>query len=96
MISPLVMANKQLSEFDKGQIVAYNNCWQSLRAIAKKLNHHHSSINVFPTNYKNAGNYHQKGYGHKRKSTAFEDRKNVRAVKCQRTVTSHNSKISWT
>ena len=24
------MANKQLSEFEKGQIMEYNDCWQSL------------------------------------------------------------------
>ena len=33
------MANKQLSEFEKGLIVAYNNCERSLHDIAKKLNH---------------------------------------------------------
>ena len=41
------MASKQLSKFEKGQIVAYNNHGQSLCDIAKKLNCHHSSIDVF-------------------------------------------------
>ena len=39
------MAWKQLSDFDKGQIVASNDCRLSLH-IAKKLNYHHSSIEV--------------------------------------------------
>ena len=47
MISPLMMACKQMSEFEKGQIVAYNGCELSLYDIAKKLNCHHWSIDVF-------------------------------------------------
>ena len=41
------MASKQLSEFEKVQIVAYNDCGLSLGDIAKKLNCHHSSIDAF-------------------------------------------------
>ena len=47
MISTFLMASKQLFEFEKGQIVAYNDCGLSLHSIAKKLNHHHWSIDVF-------------------------------------------------
>ena len=60
------MASKQLSKFEKDQIVTYNNFEQSLCNIAKKLNHQHSSIDVFLKN-KKTGDYHQKGHGHKRK-----------------------------
>ena len=41
------MGSKQLSEFEKGQIVAYNDFGLSLCDMAKKLNHHHLSIHVF-------------------------------------------------
>ena len=47
MISPLLMANKQLSVFQKGKIEAYNDCILSPYDIAKKLNCYHSSIDVF-------------------------------------------------
>ena len=36
MISQLLMASKQLSEFEKGQIVVYNNFGLLLDDIAKK------------------------------------------------------------
>ena len=52
--------NKQLSEFEKGQIAAYNDCELSLCDIAKKLNRYHYSIDVFLKNYKKTGNYPQK------------------------------------
>ena len=45
------MVNKQLSEFEKDQIVAYSDCELTLCDIAKKLNHHHSSVYVFLKNY---------------------------------------------
>ncbi len=52
------MAWTQLSDFDKGQIVASNDCRLSLH-IAKKLNCYHSSIEVFFKNKKTT-NYHKK------------------------------------
>ena len=63
------MASKQLSELNKGQIVTYNDCGQSLHDIAKKLNHHQSSTDDFLKTSKKAGNYHQKGHIRKRKTT---------------------------
>ena len=36
-INPLLMACKQLSEFEKDQIMAYNDCGLSLHNIAKKF-----------------------------------------------------------
>ena len=51
VISSLLMACKRLFEFEKGQIVAYNECGLSLWNIANKLNHQHSSTDVFLKNY---------------------------------------------
>ena len=62
MISPLLMAFKQLCEFKKGQIMAYYDCELLLGDITKKLNCHHSSIDVFLKTYKKTRNYHQKEY----------------------------------
>ena len=50
------MTNKQLSEFEKGQIVAYNDYGLSFYDIAKEFNWYHSSIDVFLKNYKKTGN----------------------------------------
>ena len=47
MIAILLMASKQLSEFEKGEIIVYNDCGHSLCEIAKKLDDHHSSLDVF-------------------------------------------------
>ena len=47
MISSLLMAYKWLSEFEKGQIMAYNDCGLSFHDTAKKLNCYHSSIDIF-------------------------------------------------
>ena len=56
MISPLLMDIKQLSEFEKGHIVAYKDCSD----IRKKLNCHNSSVYIFFKNYKKTGNHHKK------------------------------------
>ena len=53
------MSSKQLS-LKKRQIVAYDDCGWSLYNIAKKLNCHHSSADVFLKNDKKTGNYHPK------------------------------------
>ena len=46
------MASKQKSEFEKCQIIAYYDSRLLLRDIAKKLNRHHLSIDVFLKDYK--------------------------------------------
>ena len=46
------MEGKQLSEFQNGQILVYNDSHLSIYNIAKKLNHHRSSIDVFLKNWK--------------------------------------------
>ena len=50
MTSTLLIASKEFSECEKGQIVAYKEYGLSFPDIAKKLNCHHSSYDVF---YKN-------------------------------------------
>ena len=47
MIIPLPMTSKQLSEFEKSQIVAYSDCGQSFCNIAKKLNRDNTLTDVF-------------------------------------------------
>ena len=86
------MASKQLSEFEKGQIVAYNDSGLWFNGIIKKLNHY-SLIDVFYKNFKKTGNYYQKeSCGHQRKS--IEDPKIVKGEKWQHTVTSQiNDKL---
>ena len=51
MISALLMAHKQLSEFEKAQIIAYNHYGLFLGNIAKKSNCHYLSVDVFIKNY---------------------------------------------
>ena len=43
----LLMVGKQLSEFEKVHLAAYNDSELSFCDIAKKFNHHPSSIDVF-------------------------------------------------
>ena len=45
------MMSKQLSNFEKDPIVTYNDHGWLLCDIVRKLNHHHSSIDVFLKNY---------------------------------------------
>ena len=40
------MTRKQLFEFEKAQIVTYNDCGLSLYNMAEKLNHYQSSIRI--------------------------------------------------
>ena len=62
------MASQHLSEFEKGSVVAYNDCRLSLDNIAKEMNCYQSSIDVFLKIYKKIGNYWKEGCGRKRKS----------------------------
>ena len=72
-----------MSEFEKGQIVAYNDCELSLWDIAKKLYYIHSSIDIFLKNYK-TGNYpHKKGYTHNRKTSVSGDTKMLEQAAAQ-------------
>ena len=76
VISLLLMAIKQVSEFERSQIGAYNDCGLSFHDIAKKLNHHYSLIDVF---LKKTGNYQKKKKkccGHKKKKMWPQEKKN--------------------
>ena len=87
------MSQLQLSDFEKGKIVAYSDCGLSLREIGKKLNRNHTSIGTFLNNYKATGNYDQKsGRGRKRATTASDDKKIIVAVKQRRTMTAQEIK----
>ena len=93
MINPLLMVSKQLSEFEKGQIMAYDDCGLSLSNIAKKFDYRHLSIDVFLKNYKETGNYYQKeACDCKRKTTTSEDTKIVWAANKQHTATTQQLK----
>ena len=77
-----------MSEFEKSQIVTFNDYGQSLRDIAKKMNHNNSSITVFLKDYKKTGNYLLKeDFDHNRKTIASEDRKILWAAKSLCTAT---------
>ena len=87
------MACKQLSEFEKGPIVAYNDYGLLLCNIAKKLNYNYSLIDIFLKNYKETRNHHKKeDFDCKRKATVSEDTKILRITKWQHTATSQQLK----
>ena len=89
------MSYKQLSEFEKGQIVAYDDCGLSLREIGRKLGRDHGGIGKFLKKYKETGNHlRQRGSGRKRATTASEDKKIIRAAKRRRTITAKEIKTN--
>ena len=82
------MNKKQLSDLEKGKILAYSDCGLSLRDIGKKLGRHHGTIGKFLQQYKKSGNYQRNpGSGRKRSTTALQDQQIVRAAKRQRKIT---------
>ena len=65
----------------------------SLCDIAKKLNSHHSSIDVLLENHQKTRNYYEKeGRGRRRNTTASKDKEIIRATKRQRDATSQKLK----
>jgi transposase len=61
---------KQLSDFEKGKIVAYHECGISNNEIGKKLSRSHTTIGRFLKRYKETGSNSRKvGCGRKRKTT---------------------------
>ncbi len=80
---------KQLSEFEKGQIVAWSRDGQSGVAIGKLLNRHHSVINQFLHRFRKSYDYHHSpGSGHKRKTNPRVDRFIERQALKSRRITS--------
>ena len=69
------MVIEQFSVFEKRQILAHNSCELSLQNVAKKLNQHHSSIDILFKNSKKTENYQKI---RKRKATESEDIKIAR------------------
>ena len=60
----------KLSDFEKGKIVAYNDCRFSNRKIAIKLGYSHTTVANFLKKFEATGCYSQKeGSGRKRKTT---------------------------
>lgn len=82
------MTFKQLTDLEKGQIVAYNDCGWSGREIGKKIKKSHVAINSFLKKYKETGKYTRTpGSGRKRKTTPTDDHHISILAKKQRTVT---------
>jgi transposase len=76
------MNQTKLSDFEKGQIVAFSQSGVSNRLIASKINRSHTSINKFLKSYNNSGNYERKkGSGRKRKTSKVEDTKIISKAK---------------
>jgi len=77
----------QLSEFEKGQIVAFDKCNWSLTLIAKEISRSKPSISNFLKKYKETGDYTRtEGSGRKRKTTDSQDKEIVQYSKKQRTA----------
>ena len=84
---------KTLSDFEKGKIVAYNDCGLSMRAIGKKMNRTHKTVSEFLKKFKETCKIErQTGSGRKRATTSREDRLLVRCAKKQRSMTSNELK----
>ena len=80
------MSQNQLSDFEKGKIVAFSQCGMSNRLIASKLNRSHTAINKFFKHYNDNGNYQRKkGSGRKSKTTDSQDDEIIREAKRRRT-----------
>ncbi len=79
---------KQLTPFDKGQIVAWFADHVSNRQIAKRLKRDHRTIDRFLKLYKDTRSYARAGVtGVKRKTTEREDRLIVRQALKKRKIT---------
>ncbi len=72
---------KQLSKFEKGQIIAWAKEDVACREIARRLKRKESSFRVFLKKYWAPGSYERaEGSGRPRKSTKGDDRYIVRQV----------------
>jgi len=90
------MSFSQLSEFEKGQIVAYRDCGLTLRDIGKKLNRHNGPICKFLKKYNITGDYTRNaGSGRKRKLTTAQDEEIIRFAKRNRKVTAKELKTRF-
>lgn len=77
----------KLTNFMKGQIVAYDDCGFSGREIAKKIGKSQPTVTQFLKSFKSTGKYERKpGTGIIRKTTKIDDKNIVHAVKGLRTI----------
>ncbi len=82
-----------LSDFEKGQIVAYRDCNLSYSKISKKINRAVSTISGFFLQYQKDGRIERKsGSGRKRMTTELEDRDILIAAKRRRKITAKEIK----
>jgi len=82
-----------LTEFNKGQIVAYRDCGLTYADISAKIAQPVSTIADFYSGYQKYGRIDRKpGSGRKRKTTELEDRDILISAKRRRTVTSKELK----
>ena len=66
---------KQLSDFEKGKIVAFHDVGLSVREISKKVGKHFSTISRVIKNFKETGSHKRiSGSGRKRKTSERERR----------------------
>lgn len=77
----------KLTDFQKGQIVAYSDCGLSGREISKKIGKAQSSVAKFLKDFKESSNYKRKvGSGRKRKTTIGDDQNIVSVAVSVRTI----------
>jgi IS30 family transposase len=85
----------QLTDFEKGQIVTLHSTGMSTHQIGKKMRRSQPCIHKFLKRYRATKEYSRRpGSGRKRKTTAREDRYNVRqALKKRRISAGKNLNI---
>ena len=77
----------QLTDFEKGQIIAWNEKGMSCRQIAKKLKRNHTCISRFVKRFTATKEYSRRpGTGRKRKTTDRDDRYIVRQALKKRRI----------
>jgi len=82
-----------LTDFEKGQIVAYRDCGLTYDQISKKINRPASTISGFYAQFQKDGRIERKqGSGRKRKTTELEDRDILITAKKRRKITAKEIK----
>ena len=85
------MPRKQLTEFEKGKIVAWSEEGVSNKEIGRRLKRTHHTIGRFLKLFKETGSHKRRtGGGRKRKTTLRQDRFIERQVLKRRRITSGN------
>lgn len=74
IIPKIKMVKKQISDFEKGKIIAWNSSNIGVREISRRISRSPQTISNFLIKYKDTGNKNrQNGSGRKRKTTPRED-----------------------